>query len=79
MDKLRFILLFAVMLVAGSATAYDFESGGLYYNILDKDAKTVEVTLSAGINENNTWETVADYSGKIVVPATVTNGVTYLS
>ena len=79
MDKLRFILLFAVMLVAGSAAAYDFESGGLYYNILDKDAKTVEVTSNVAINENNPWETVADYSGRIVVPATVTNGDTTYS
>ena len=45
MDKLRFILLFVVVLLAGNAAAYDFESGGLYYNILDADAKTVEVTL----------------------------------
>ena len=44
MDKLRFILLFAVVLLAGTAAAYDFESGGLYYNILDADAKTVELT-----------------------------------
>ena len=78
MDKLRFILLFAVMLVAGSATAYDFEYGGLCYNVLDKEAKTVEVTSNVEINENDLWQTVADYSGKIVVPATVTNdGTTY--
>ena len=75
MKKLRFILLsIVVLLVSGRAEAYDFESGGLYYNILDADAKTVEVTC-----ENYTdWDTKANYSGDIVVPATVSNGgITY--
>ena len=74
MDKLRFILLFVVVLLAGTAAAYDFESGGLYYNILDADAKTVELTC-----QNYTdWDTQSDYTGDIVVPAVVTSGdVTY--
>ena len=74
MDKLRFILLFVVVLLAGNAAAYDFESGGLYYNILDADAKTVELTC-----QNYTdWDTQSDYTGDIVVPAVVTSGdVTY--
>lgn len=71
MDKLRFILLFAVVLLAGNAAAYDFESGGLYYNILDADAKTVEVTLEG---EKDGWDTKSSYSGDIVIPSTVTNG-----
>lgn len=67
MDKLRFILLFAVMLLTGRATAYDFESGGLFYNILDKNAKTVELTC-----QNYTdWDTHSDYSGDVLVPAEV--------
>jgi len=74
MDKLRFILLFVVVLLAGNAAAYDFESGGLFYNILDADAKTVELTC-----QNYTdWNTQSDYTGDIVVPAVVTSGdVTY--
>ena len=71
MDKLRFILLFAVVLLAGSAAAYDFESGGLYYNILDAEAKTVEVTLEG---EKDGWDTKSSYSGDIVIPSTVRNG-----
>ena len=71
MDKLRFILLFVVVLLAGNAAAYDFESGGLYYNILDADAKTVEVTLEG---EKDGWDTKSSYSGDIVIPSTVTNG-----
>ena len=73
MDKLRFILLFAVVLLAGSAAAYDFESGGLYYNILDADAKTVEVT-----NNVSQWESVVAYTGDISIPARVNyNGISY--
>ena len=68
MDKLRFILLFAVVLLAGNAAAYDFESGGLYYNILDADAKTVEVTSREGGQE---WGSVSDYTGDIIIPASV--------
>ena len=75
MDKLRFILLFVVVLLAGNAAAYDFESGGLYYNILDADAKTVEVTLEG---EKDGWQTVSSYGGDIVIPATVEySGMTY--
>ncbi len=59
------------MLLAGNAAAYDFESGGLYYNILDADAKTVEVTLEG---EKDGWDTKSSYSGDIVIPSTVTNG-----
>lgn len=74
MDKLRFILLFAVVLLTGRAAAYDFASGGFYYNILDAGAKTVEVT-----NQNGTEKVkVEGYTGRIVIPATVTNnGVEY--
>lgn len=70
MDKLRFILLFAVVLLAGSAAAYDFESGGLYYNILDAEAKTVEVTSGGdGVT----------YSAAVVVPRSVSfGGITYM-
>lgn len=71
MDKLRFILLFVVVLLAGTAAAYDFESGGLYYNILDAEAKTVEVTLEG---EKDGWDTKSSYSGDIVIPSTVRNG-----
>ena len=73
MKKLRFILIsIVVLLTSGRAAAYDFESGGLYYNILDADAKTVEVTLQG---EKDGWQTQSTYFGEITIPATVTNGV----
>ncbi len=76
MNRLRFIFIsVVVLLTSGRAAAYDFESGGLYYNILDADAKTVEVTLDG---EKNGWDTQSSYTGSVVIPATVrNNGVTY--
>ena len=75
MNRLRFIFISVVALLSiGHAAAYDFESGGLYYNILDADAKTVEVTA----RNYQDWDTRSDYTGDIVVPATVVNGdITY--
>ena len=72
MNRLRFIFIsVVVLLTSGRAAAYDFESGGLYYNILDADAKTVEVTLEG---EKNGWDTQSSYTGSVVIPATVRNG-----
>ena len=71
MKKLRFILIsIVVLLTSGRAAAYDFESGGLYYNILDADAKTVEVTNINGTER----EKVEGYNGELVIPASVANG-----
>lgn len=65
---LRFccFMLFATAGVA--ANAYDFAVNGIYYNILSKTDRTVEVTKSDG----------NDYSGDVVIPAVVDHGgVTY--
>ncbi len=65
---LRFccFILFATAGVA--ANAYDFAVNGIYYNILSKTDRTVEVTKSDG----------NDYSGDVVIPAVVDHGgVTY--
>ena len=73
MNRLRFIFISVVALLSvGHAAAYDFESGGLFYNILDAEAKTVEVTC----RNFTDWDTQSDYTGDIVVPAIVENGGT---
>lgn len=58
---LRFccFILFATAGVA--ANAYDFAVNGIYYNILSKTDRTVEVTKADG----------NDYSGDVVIPAVV--------
>ena len=75
MNKLRFILLFAVVLLAQNrAAAYDFESGGIYYNIIDAEAKQVEVTCL----DYQEWSTQSSYTGSVYVPSTATSGgITY--
>lgn len=63
---LRRILLAATFLLANrSSLAYDFEDAGFYYNILDEDSKTVEVTFVSYPNVSGE-ET---YTGEIVIPA----------
>ena len=76
MNKLRFILLFAVVLLAQNrAAAYDFESGGIYYNIIDAEAKQVEVTCQ----DIQDWSTQSSYTESVYVPSTVISGNTTYS
>lgn len=56
-----FTTLLFVFMSALIAKAYDFESNGIYYNILSSTDKTVEVT----------YEGNKKYSGDIVIPTTV--------
>ena len=61
------LLLLAMLIVGLNASAYDFESGGIYYNILSADSLTCEVTSGT-----------SKYSGSVVIPETVSNqGKTY--
>ena len=64
--RLCCFMLFATAGVA--ANAYDFVVNGIYYNILSKTDRTVEVTKADG----------SDYSGDVVIPAVVDHdGVAY--
>lgn len=66
----RIILCCALLLNLIPASAYDFESGGLFYNILSVTEKTCEVTFKT-LSYNS-------YSGDVAIPDKVTNdGVTY--
>ena len=70
--------IIAIVMTLGvslSALAHDFEVDGIYYNILDKTAKTVEVTFSGG-----SYNKVDDeYTGDVVIPNSVTYGSTTFS
>lgn len=67
----NFLLSAACLFMAATASAYDFQAGDLYYNILDAGAQTCEVT-KPGVND-------ASYSfASVTIPKTVTyNGKTY--
>ena len=64
-------LILLVMAVGTTGVyAYDFEKGGIYYNILSEEDRTVEVTYI--------YESGDSYSGDIVIPQRVINdGKTY--
>ena len=60
--------------VSLSTLAHDFYVGGIYYNILNKTAKTVEVTFSG----SSYIEVAREYTGDVVIPNSVTySGNTY--
>ena len=67
----RFSLLLLALLLPALATAHDFEVDGIYYNINGNEA-TVTYYGSSSLDDSH------DYSGSVVIPATVTyNGTTY--
>ena len=71
MKRTLFFMLLSACLSAPAAWAhdYDFHADGIYYNILSSDDKTVEVTYKSYS---------LDYSGDVIIPATVTNeGIEY--
>lgn len=69
MKHTKHILLMAALLLGSfSVSAYDFESNGIYYNVISGADKTAEVTY--GDNK---------YAGEIVIPEKVTYGNITLS
>ena len=63
-----------LLLLCGTvAMAHDFEVDGIYYNITDADACTVEVTY-----EGDNYDYSAEYVGSVTIPESVVyDGVTY--
>ncbi len=64
-----FILMVVGLIFSLPTFAFDFQNGGLYYNILSETDRTVEVTYKT--TEYNS------YSGVISIPAEVTNNKKY--
>ena len=60
--KFRVTVLTLLAFIVMNAAAYDFKFGNLYYTIISKTERTVEVAYSS-----------ARHSGKVVVPAEVTH------
>lgn len=68
------LLLTTLAFCAFSAFAYNFEEGGIYYNVLDSNARTVETTYK---NQNSSGYS-SPYEGDIVIPSTVVHdGISY--
>ena len=63
----HFSLLLLALMLPATASAYDFEVDGIYYNINGNEATVTHKNWSFGA-----------YSGSVVIPITVTyNGTTY--
>ena len=63
-----------VLCVALPTLAHDFKVSGIYYNYLDKTAKTVEVTCQGSYYHSYDDE----YTGSVTIPSSVTySGTTY--
>ena len=68
---LKLSLLLLALLLPTTATAYDFEVDGIYYNISGNEAT---VTYQQYVNYS--WQ--SDYSGDVTIPETVTyNGINF--
>ena len=64
-----------LMLCTTVATAHDFEVGGIYYNILSEEDKTVEVIYKG----EDSYDYSNEYTGSVVIPECVTySGTTYI-
>ena len=69
------ITLFIAVVTSININAHDFESNGIYYNIIDNDSeiKTVEVTFKGDRHDE-----YKGYEGEIIIPETVEySGITY--
>ena len=73
-NYLNLFLSAVALLCCMVASAHDFEVDGIFYNITDESAKTVEVTFKGDKYDSYTSE----YVGEVVVPEIVEyHGYTY--
>ncbi len=71
--QLKGLLMVLMLIFSASVNAHDFEVGGIYYNF-NEDGSTVSVSYRG----TTPYEYGAEYTGSVVIPASVTyNGTTY--
>ena len=74
MKTLKHLFTALLLMVATVAMAHDFEVGGIYYDILSEEEKTVKVTYRGYSYSNYSNE----YTGSVDIPSMVTyNDLTY--
>lgn len=72
--KRAFVAIVMMVCAVYVAQAHDFEVDGIYYNITSEADKTVEVTY-----KGESYSTIIEYSGDIVVPENVSYNDTLYS
>ena len=75
MKHLKHLFTALLLLCCLTATAHDFEAGGIYYNITDATNKTVKVTYEG----SSYYDYSNEYTGSVVIPESVTYGGTTYS
>ena len=70
MKKTKHLFTALLLLCATVVSAHDFVSDGIYYNIIDDDAKTLEVTYRGDIYHEHTDR----YTGSVSIPKKVIMG-----
>ena len=70
MKKTKHLFTALLLLCATVVSAHDFEADGIYYNIIDANAKTLEVTFEG----DNYYDFQNEYSGDVVIPKVVIKG-----
>ena len=74
MKNLKHLFTALMLLCTTVATAHDFEVGGIYYNILSEEDKTIEVTYRG----TSYYQYPNQYTGSVIIPESVIyNGVKY--
>ena len=64
---LKLFALVAAMMCALGASAYSFQTGGIYYNVTSQPNRTVEVTYM-----DASYYSLGAYDGNINIPGTIT-------
>ena len=70
MKKTKHLFTALLLLCATVVSAHDFVADGIYYNIIDDDAKTLEVTYRG----DNYYEHTDRYTGSVSIPKKVIMG-----
>ena len=70
MKKIKHLFTALLLLCATVVSAHDLEVDGIYYNIIDANAKTLEVTFKG----DNYYDFQDEYSGEVEIPKVVIKG-----
>ncbi len=77
-DAKQLVALLAMLLIAITASAYDFEVDGIYYNITSQSNLEVGVTFNKFNRSDSYYNSNDSYTGDIIIPSTVNyNNRTY--
>ncbi len=70
------LLVFLMLMISASVSAYDFKVDGIYYDITNTTKN--EVAVTCGTLKTYDGTDYSDYNGDVIIPSLVTHGnITY--